>query len=75
MTTQKLSLTEKRAARRLNVSAADLHYINSTSSGAAYGLYNGYYYCTGIFSGYSKPEIYRALLRQLLTRCGFYDHI
>lgn len=66
-----LTKNEKRAARRLGVTAADLHYTGFTSYGAAYGLYNDYYLIEGVFCGYTKPEIYRALLRKLLMRVGF----
>ena len=69
-----LTKNEKRAARRLGVTAADLHFTGSTCYGAAYGLYNDYYLIEGIFCGYTKPEIYRALLRKLLKRVGFLNN-
>lgn len=66
-----LTKNEKRAARRLGVTAVDLHFTRTTSCGAVYGLYNNYYLIEGVFYGYTKAEIYRALLRKLFSRVGF----
>lgn len=63
---EKLTRHEKQLARRLNVSANDLYFDGRNSCGAVYGLYNNYYLIRGTFDGYSKPEIYRALLRKLI---------
>ena len=70
MNTEKLTKKEKAAARRLNVSAADLHTNGRNCYGINYGLYNDYYLISGIYNGYSKAEIYRDLLRQLINRIG-----
>lgn len=69
-----LTKNEKRAARRLGVTAADLHFTRSTCYGAVYSLYNDYYLIEGIFCGYTKAEIYRALLRKLFTRIGYLNN-
>lgn len=74
MLTKKLSLTEKRIARRLGVSTSDVHLIARTSYGDSYGLYNNYFDVYGVFMGYSKAVIYRSLLRQLISQIGIVNH-
>ena len=69
-----LTKNERRAARHLGITAADLHFTRTTSYGAVYGLYNNYYLIEGVFYGYTKAEIYRALLRKLLKRVGFLNY-
>ena len=71
---EKLTRQEKKAARALGVTAADVFPDGCNSYGRVYGLYNAYYYTRRTFCGsYSEPEIYRALLRDLLEKCGFYN--
>jgi hypothetical protein len=70
-----LTREEKRIARACGISAASLIYHGNNSTGAEYSLANGYFYIAGTFNGYSKPYIYRELLRQFISRakaaCGY----
>lgn len=69
-----LSNIEKRAARIVNVNYSDLEYIRSTCYGDFYRLNDGRVSVDGLFFGYNKRDIYRALLRKLLNRYGIvYD--
>ncbi len=63
---EKLTSKEKKAARLLKVSFNDLYISGCNSCGTVYGLYNNYYLIQGTYSGYTKIEIYRSLLRKLL---------
>lgn len=69
-----LSTIEKSAARALDVSFKDLEYMRSTCYGDFYRLNDGRVSVDGLFYGYNKRDIYRALLRKLLNRYGIvYD--
>lgn len=65
-----LSHNEKRAARLLGVTAADLTFERRTACGDLYSLQDGRVYVDGVFYGYNRRDIYRALLRKLLNRYG-----
>lgn len=65
-----LSKWEIKMARRLGVSSSDVHKARTTTWGTVYGLTNDYYLTEQIFMGYSKAEIYRALLRKLIKQIG-----
>lgn len=67
---EKLTKYEKIIARRLGVSGNDVHFINRNCYGDVYGLYNDYYYIAKTFYGYTKAEIYRILLRDLIEKIG-----
>jgi len=67
---QTLTKEERRAARALGVSFKDVHRTGANCYGTVYGLYNNYYLVEMTFNGYSKREIYRALLRRLFDVCG-----
>lgn len=67
---EKLTKYEKIIARRLGVSSKDVHFIRHNCYGTAYGLYNDYYYIAKTFFGYTKAEIYRILLRDLIEKIG-----
>lgn len=67
---EKLTKYEKIIARRLGVSGDDVHIVNHNSYGTVYGLYNDYYYIAKTFYGYTKAEIYRILLRDLIEKIG-----
>lgn len=67
---EKLTKYERIIARRLGVTAQDMHFIRRTCYGDVYGLYNDYYLVQRTFYGYSKAEIYRALLRDLIDKIG-----
>lgn len=72
--TNNLSNIEKRAARILNVNYNDLKFINRTCYGDMYSLNDGRVLVDGLFYGYNRRDIYRALLRKLLNRYGIvYD--
>lgn len=70
---EKLTRYEKQIARKLGVTANDVYYAGSNCYGNNYGLYNSYYYTVMTFNGYSKPEIYRALLRKLIGKIGIIE--
>lgn len=70
---EKLTRYEKQIARKLGISANDVFLDGYNSFGAVYGLYNSYYYTRMTFNGYSKPEIYRALLRKLIDQIGIIE--
>ena len=65
-----LSHNEKRAARLLGVTAADLTFERRTACGDLFSLQDGRVYVDGVFYGYGRRDIYRALLRKLLNRYG-----
>lgn len=65
-----LSSDEKRAARLLGVTAADLTFERRTACGDLFSLQDGRVYVDGVFYGYGRRDIYRALLRKLLNRYG-----
>ena len=67
---EKLTKYERTFAKRFGITAADVHKVRHNCYGTVYGLYNNYYLVEMTFSGYSKPEIYRALLRKLIDKCG-----
>ncbi len=69
--TNTLTPDEKRAARALNVTAADVYRDGWNCYGTVYGLYNDYYYTTMTISGYTRAEIYRELLRALIRKMGY----
>lgn len=68
MSMEKLTPYEKAVARKCGISAADITCHGANSYGTVYSLYNRWFYISGTFNGYSKPEIYRALLRQFIER-------
>ena len=68
---ENLTRDEKRLARLLGVSFQDLHRVGSNTMGAVWGLYNPFCLCEMTFNGYTQREIYRILLRKLLSRCGY----
>lgn len=65
-----LTKEEKRTARRLGVTAADVRRGAATCYGTNYSLLNEYYYIHAIYNGYSQAEIYRDLLRRLIRTAG-----
>lgn len=70
----RLSTYEKKIARRLGVSAADVHRDGVNSYGAVWALYNPYYYTRLTICGTSdRRYIYRALLRQLIKQVGIIE--
>lgn len=62
----KLTRFEKAFARSIGVTAKDVHKDGANSCGTVYALYIPYYYERLTVSGYTKPEIYRLLLRDLI---------
>ena len=70
---ENLTKWEIKTARKLGVSSADVHRVGANSFGVVYGLYNDYYYIAHTFNGYSKAEIYRALLRDLIEKIGVFS--
>lgn len=70
---EKLTRYEKQIARKLGVTANDVFLDGYNSFGAVYGLYNSYYCVHMTFNGYSRPEIYRALLRKLIEKIGIIE--
>lgn len=60
----------KSAPRALHISAADLVFDRCTCYGDIYILNNGIEYVSGVFLGYNKRDIYRALLRKLFNYHG-----
>lgn len=68
MSIEKLTPYEKTVARRCGISAADIACHGRNECGAVYSLYNRWFYISGTFDGYSKPQVYRALLRQFIER-------
>lgn len=68
-----LSKNEKTSARLLGVSFNDLTFERVTAYGVRYSLQDGRFYVDGVFYGYSRRDIYRALLRKLLNRYGVTD--
>ena len=75
MNTNKLTSYEKTVARACGISAQDVRHCGSNSCGTVYSLTNSYFYIACTFNGYSKREIYRALLRRFIERaeksCGY----
>lgn len=69
---EKLTREEKKAARIIGVTSADVFPDGWNSCGRVYGLYNDYYYIRRTFCGsFSKSQIYRILLRDLLNKIGY----
>lgn len=66
-----LTKEEKRAARSLGVSAKDVYISGANCYGTVYGLYNNYYLTELTMYGYSKREVYRALLRKLISQVEY----
>lgn len=66
----RLTKEAKRMLRKLNVTATDVYKANSTCYGTRYGIYNDYYLVDGIFSGYSRQEIYHRLVVKLFDKIG-----
>lgn len=65
---EKLTDYEKRVARACGITSSDCVRVGSNCVGAVWRLYNGYFSIEGTFSGYSKPYIYRALIRAFIDR-------
>lgn len=69
-----LTREEKRIARACGINSESLIFHGNNEKGAVYSLSNSWFYISGVFSGYGKPYIYRALLRRFIERakeaCG-----
>jgi len=57
---------------KLGVTAHDVHRTGANCYGTVWGLYNDYYLVEKTFNGYTKPEIYRILARDLLDKLGLF---
>lgn len=66
----KFTREAKAILRKIEVTEKDVYKSNSTCYGTRYGLYNDFYLVDGIFYGYTKREIYHALVKKLFEKMG-----
>ena len=66
---EKLTRYEKAVARKLGISAQGVRKVRVTCYGTVYDL-RACPVVSVTCQGYSKPEVYRLLLRQLIARAG-----
>lgn len=75
MNSSTLTAYEKRVARACGISQKDLVFHGNNSTGAAYTLLNKWFYISGVYSGYTRAEIYRDMIRRFIARaekeCGY----
>lgn len=69
----KLTSYERAFCRKAGITAADVFTDGANSCGRVYGLYNPFYYVRVTASGYSKSEIYRFLVRELIRKIGIVE--
>ena len=69
---EKFSKWEIMVLHKLGVTAHDVHRTGANCYGTVWGLYNDYYLVEKTFNGYTKPEIYRILARDLLDKLGLF---
>ena len=69
---EKLTAYEKRAARALDVTAADVRKVGRNSCGDVYRLSNSYFLTEATCAGYSRAEVYRILVRKLIRQASAY---
>lgn len=75
MNKNKLTSYEKAVARACGISANDVISHGANDYGTEYSLLNGYFYIACTYSGYTRAQIYRDLLRRFIKRaeksCGY----
>lgn len=66
---------EKRVLRACGISASDLVFNGFNAVGAEYTLLNRWFYVYGVYSGWTRQQVYRDMARKFIERakaaCGY----